>query len=275
MATRIMAKKTSTIDRLFASWNDLEEEVDVEMSANQPTRKLTKAHVKLHFTIHDLPPIACHRLPAACIPKAITDMNSSRNNPELFQYFIGNDPYWLAQRILLQAQFQSGVRLARCQTYLLAEQGEPVVRVNGRPLTDSERALLDLDDRAVDLSHTLPVDKQMKKDTEMILPEYTLYCIVAMEDSLVTTGCILPRGRQGTYEESGDDDDDDDVSTKISSTSSGVDDGLSSPISGLQLEDMTEGVHEERRLGDGLELCIFASGIGGEDEECLTHYTSW
>ncbi|CAE6997086.1 hypothetical protein PTNB73_04276 [Pyrenophora teres f. teres] len=188
--------KNTLIEDLFASWTDLEEVVDVEMCANWNIKPLTKAYVKVHYTTHDLPPIACLRLPASRIPQTIVEINTSRNNPELFQYLINNDPYWLAQRILLQAQFQSHVRLTKFQTYLFAEEGEPIVRVNGRPLTDLERAQLERDPRAVDLYQTLPVDKQMKKGSEMILPEYTLYCIMAKEDSLVTTGCILPRKRQ-------------------------------------------------------------------------------
>lgn len=272
-------KEFSLIEALFASWKDLEEVVDVETPANPQIIKLTKANVKDHFTTLDLPPIACHRLPAVGVPEAIIEINSSRNNPQLFQYFVDNDPYWLAQRVLLQSQFESNVRLTKCQTYLLIEEGEAIVRVNGRPLTVLERAQVEGDARAVDLSHTVPVEKKLVMGHEVILPEYTLYCIVAKKDSLVTMGCILPRGRQGTYEERGDDDDEN--LTKTFSMNSGTDDGLSSTLSGLQLEGNTDklvtgGVHGERRLGDGFEwMCILASGTEEEDGKWIDCATSW
>lgn len=275
-----MPKETSLIEAVFASWKDLEEVVDVETPANPQIVKWTKADVKNHFDTHDLPPIACHALPAVGIPDEVNEINASRNNPELFQHLINNDPYWLAHRILLQAQFQSNVQLTQCQTYLLAEEGEAVVLVNGRPLTELERAQVESDVKAVDLSHTLPVEKKLVKGHEVILPEYTLYCIVAKKDSLITTGCILPRCRQGTYEKSGDDDDDKENPTKTSSMNSGTDDGLSSALSDILLESDTDkpntgGVHGERRLGDGLEwVWILASGSEGEDGEWIDCATS-
>ncbi|KAA8626560.1 hypothetical protein PtrSN002B_001348 [Pyrenophora tritici-repentis] len=269
MLKKIIIKK-NLIEELFASWTDLEEVVDIEMCANPNIKPFTKACTKLHYTTHDLPPIACLRLPAARIPEAIVKINASRNNPELFEYFINNDPYLLAQRVLLQAQFESHVRVSKYQTYLFAEEGEPIVQVNGRPLTDIERAQLEFNPRAVDLRKTLPVDKQMKKGVEMILPEYTLYSIMAKEDSLVTTGCILPSKGQGTSEDSSDDVN---TSTKTSLRSS-LSSALDLRVEGkTEVADIdkpgTESINKERQFGDGLELCIFAFELKEKAENVL------
>ena len=67
--------------------------------------------------------------------------------------------------------------------------------------------------------------------------------------------------------------------------SSCVDDGLSSALSDLQVEAKTETAHidkpgtesmnKKRRLGDGLELCIFASVTKREGGGCVDDDTLW
>ncbi|RMZ73680.1 hypothetical protein GMOD_00009428 [Pyrenophora seminiperda CCB06] len=193
--------KTSLIEDLLASWTDLEDNVNVMTIGSQETKQLTKANVKSHFDSHGLPPIACHRLPASCIPKDIATINVSRNNPDLFQFMLQQDPYQICQQHLLQAQYETGTYFTKGEIYLLAEEGESVVQANGRPLKAFERAQLELNPMAVHLTHTLPLDIPMKKNIVMILPAYTLYRIVAKENSLITTGSILPKIRSGTYEE--------------------------------------------------------------------------
>jgi hypothetical protein len=102
---------------------------------------------------------------------------------------------YLAYRMLFMKDFVSAPRYTMAETYLLAEQGAPLVGVNGRPLTITEKWELDhgrLDE--LDLKALQPTLMTMRKGVAMVLPKYTVYSIVCGEDSLVISGCTVERG---------------------------------------------------------------------------------
>lgn len=188
------------IAKLFASWTKPKEPIDVELSLSPQSRRWTKAEVETQFRSLNkkVQPISCPRLPAPRIPEAITKINYSRNNPTAIHYYISHDPSWLAHRMLLQAQYRSPTRYSRQEMYFLAEEGELIVRVNGRPLTEAERWQIEHVPETVELKDCQPTDMRMVTGVAMILPAWTIYCLVVGEkDALVTTGCVVPRGRLG------------------------------------------------------------------------------
>ena len=129
--------------------------VDVETYGSPQITKWTKAQVKSQFASKDLAPICCPHLRAPNIPEAIVEINNSRNNAPAMQYYMANNRFWLAHRMLLQAQFQSAVRFTTDECYYLLEEGEAVVEVNGRPLTGAEKGLLDVEPGKVDMRYVL------------------------------------------------------------------------------------------------------------------------
>src|SRR5687767_4503438 len=96
---------TTPIAGLWASWTNLNEVVDVEKYATPQTMQWTKKQVRDQFQSKDLPPISCPHLPAPSIPAAIATINESRNNAPAIEYYTSQNPFWLAHRILFQAQF--------------------------------------------------------------------------------------------------------------------------------------------------------------------------
>ena len=137
------------IDTLLASWKDLSELVPIEHSTvprSIPSTKASKAQVKAHFQSpgRSAHPISCPSLPALGIPQQIMLINHTRNNVPALQYYIANDQKYLAHRMLFMRDFVSSPRYTTAETYLWAEQGEPVVEVNGRPLKIVEQWELDL-----------------------------------------------------------------------------------------------------------------------------------
>jgi len=71
------------------------------------------------------------------------------------QYYMANNRFWLAHRMLLRAQFQSAVRFTTDKCYYLLEEGEAVVEVNGRPLTGVEKRMLDVEPGKLDMRYVL------------------------------------------------------------------------------------------------------------------------
>ncbi|KAI4952925.1 hypothetical protein J4E86_006462 [Alternaria arbusti] len=187
---------TSPISLLLSSWTKPNETVDVETYGLPQITKWTRAQVKSQFASKDLSPICCPHLPAVRIPEAIVEINNSRNNAPAMQYYMANNRFWLAHRMLLQAQFQSAVRFTTDECYYLLEEGEAVMEVNGRPLTGVEKGLLDVEPGKVDMSELQPTEIKMHLGVAMRLPPYTVHCLKVKEDSLVTAGCIVPRGRE-------------------------------------------------------------------------------
>ncbi|KAI4644335.1 hypothetical protein J4E93_006236 [Alternaria ventricosa] len=136
---------TSPISLLLSSWTKPNETVDVEIYGLPEITKWTKAQVKTQFASKDLSPMSCPHLPAVRVPEAIVEINNSRDNAPAMQYYMSKNRFWLAHRMLLQAQFQSAVRFTTDECYYLLEEGEAVVEVNGRPLTGAEKGMLDVD----------------------------------------------------------------------------------------------------------------------------------
>ncbi|KAI4611740.1 hypothetical protein J4E83_007991 [Alternaria metachromatica] len=187
---------TSPISALWVSWTDMDKLVDVETYGLPQITKWTKAQVKSQFASKDLSPMCCPHLRAPRIPDAIVEINNSRNNNAAMQYYMANNRFWLAHRMLLQAQFQSAVRFTTDECYYLLEEGEAVVEVNGRPLTGAEKRMLDVEPGQVDMSELQPTEMKMYLGVAMRIPPYTVHCFKVKEDSLVTAGCIVPRGRE-------------------------------------------------------------------------------
>ncbi|KAG9190258.1 hypothetical protein G6011_08346 [Alternaria panax] len=185
---------TTTIAGLWASWNDPNEIVNVETYAAPQTYQWTAEQVKAQFQSDGQPLICCPRLPAPTIPTAIMEINYSRNNIPVLQYYMDQDPFWLAHRILLQAQFVSATRFTTDECYFFAEEGEPTVQFNGRPLTEAEGEQLHYEPGKVDMKDLQPTEVKMKKGVAMRIPPLTVYCFLVVEDSLITTGGIVPRG---------------------------------------------------------------------------------
>jgi hypothetical protein len=136
------------IDTLLASWKDLSELVPVEHSTvprSIPSIKASKAQVKVHFQSpgRSAHPISCPRLPALGIPQQIVLINHTRNNVRALQYYMANNPAYLAHRMLFMRDFVSAPHYTTAETYFWTEQGEPVVEVNGRPLKIVEQWELD------------------------------------------------------------------------------------------------------------------------------------
>ncbi|KAI4710515.1 hypothetical protein J4E89_004971 [Alternaria sp. Ai002NY15] len=98
---------TSPISLLWVSWTDMDKLIDVETYGSPQITKWTKAQVKSQFASKDLSPMCCPHLRAPRIPEAIVEINNSRNNNAAMQYYMANNRFWLAHRMLLQAQFQS------------------------------------------------------------------------------------------------------------------------------------------------------------------------
>jgi hypothetical protein len=117
-------------------------------------------------------------------------MNASRNNPAALTH----DPDYLAHRMLFMADYVSAPHHTTADTYLWAEQGEPVIEVNGRPLTTIEPRELDLGRIGeVDWAECQPATLKLKIGVATILPEYTVWRLSCGEDCLVTVGCIVER----------------------------------------------------------------------------------
>jgi hypothetical protein len=113
----------------------------------------------------------------------------------MLRYHIARDPMYLAHRMLFMKDFISAPRYTMNEAYLLAEQGEPVVVVNGRPLNMVEKWALDDGQLGeLDLQALQPTPMTMKKGVTMVLPKYTVYRIVCGEDSLIISGCTVERG---------------------------------------------------------------------------------
>ena len=106
------------------------------------------------------------------------------------------DPFWLAHRILFQSQFVSAARFTTNECYFLAEEGEPTVQLNGRPLSEAERWQLHHEPEKMDMKDFQPTELKMKKGVVMRIPPYTVYCFLVADDSLITTGGIVSRGFQ-------------------------------------------------------------------------------
>jgi hypothetical protein len=185
---------TAPIAGLWASWTNLNEVVDVEKYAAPQTMQWTKKQVRDQFQSKDVPPISCPHLPAPSIPAAIATINESRNNAPAMEYYTSQNPFWLAHRILFQAQFQSVVRFTIDECYFMAEEGELSVQINGRPLTALERLQLDFEPEKMDMRNLQPTDVKMQKGVAMRIPRYTVYSFKVVRDSLVTAGCIVRRG---------------------------------------------------------------------------------
>ncbi|KAF1833214.1 hypothetical protein BDW02DRAFT_394664 [Decorospora gaudefroyi] len=187
------------IGKLFASWNNLTESVNIEhLDSGVPhTTQWTKGQVEARFscTKREIPPIAC-QLPGVGFPQTIAMINKSRNNDGIFLRSIQvRDHDWLARRLLVQKDFLSATHHTPHEAYFFIEQGELVLTVNGRPLTTMERIELEFAPGSVDLAKCQPAEVVLKKGLTKIFPPYTLYSFVAKKDSLVTTGYIPARQR--------------------------------------------------------------------------------
>jgi hypothetical protein len=182
---------------LLASWNDLNKMVDVETFADPQTKQWTKGQVKAQFQFNGQPLICCPLLPAPFVPTAVIEINNTRNNIPAIQYYIAENPHWLAHRILFQAQFVSATRFTTEESYFFAEEGEPTVQFNGRPLTEAERMQLHHEPEKMDMKDFQPTEVKMKRGIVMIIPPYTVYCFLVTDDSLITAGGIVPRGDEG------------------------------------------------------------------------------
>ena len=187
---------TILIAELLTSWNNPNEAVDVEVSTAPQTHQWTKGQVRAQFRSNNQPLICCPFLPAPVIPTTVMNINYSHNNLPALQYYMDQDPFWLAHRILFQSQFVSAARFTTNECYFLAEEGEPTVQLNGRPLSEGERWQLHHEPEKMDMKDFQPTELKMKKGVVMRIPPYTVYCFLVADDSLITTGGIVSRGFQ-------------------------------------------------------------------------------
>jgi hypothetical protein len=182
------------IDTLIASWKDLSELVPIEHSTSPrsiPSTKASKAQVKAHFQSpgRSAHPISCPRLPALGIPQQIVLINHTRNNVRALQYYMANNPAYLAHRMLFMRDFISAPRYTTAETYLWAEQGEPVVEVNGRPLKVGEQLELDFGRTGeIDMLSLQPTPMPLRKGVRNLQVQITYE---------ICTDCV--RQRQGCY----------------------------------------------------------------------------
>lgn len=188
----------SPIASLLASWTASQEAINIELSLSSEPVKWTKGQVEAQFKALStkVPPISCPRLPAPRIPNAITQINYARNNPPAMQHYLTHEAAWLARRMLFQAGYQSRTQYTTQELYYFAEEGDAIVRVNGRPLTDVERWQLEHAPETLALDDCQPADLKMRVGIAMVIPAWTVYCIVVgTKDTLVTTGGLVPRRR--------------------------------------------------------------------------------
>jgi hypothetical protein len=104
--------------------------------------------------------------------------------------------------MLFMVDLVSAPRHTTADTYLWTGQGEPVMEVNGQPLTTIERREFDLGRIGeVDWAECQPVTLKLKIGVATDLPKYTVWRLSCEEDSLVTVGCIVERGQVEVLED--------------------------------------------------------------------------